>query len=175
MSLRHSALLRVRRLALLSSLLASSLLAACVAEPNETVGWAALDRSSFACEVEPVLEAQCSMPACHGAATRRMPVLAPGRMRLAGELAAAIAAQPTEEREAGTHPRLTEVEIDANFSAARAMVLPEAGEASPLLDKPLAVAAGGVYHAPDGDVFADRDDAGYAALLRWVRGEAVCP
>ncbi|MEY3015242.1 MAG: hypothetical protein RIT45_3977 [Pseudomonadota bacterium] len=150
-------------------------LAGCVADPNETVGWAALDRAGFACEVEPVLETHCSMPACHGAASRRMPVLAPGRMRLAGELAAAIAAQPASEREAGTHPRLTEVEIDANFAAARAMVLPEAGEASPLLDKPLSVAAGGGYHAPDGDVFAAREDAGYAALLRWVRGEAVCP
>lgn len=150
-------------------------LGGCVAEANDELGWVALDRASFGCEVEPVLERECSMPACHGASGRRFPVLAPGRMRLAGELAIAIAAQPASERDAGTHPRLTEHEVDANFAAARAMAMGATPEATPLLDKPLAVAAGGGYHAPQGDVFASRDAAGYQALLRWLRGEATCP
>lgn len=156
-------------------LLAAGALSACVAEPNEVVGWQTMDRQSFACEVEPVLERECSMPACHGAPGRRMPVYAPGRMRIYGELVAALAAQTAEDRDAGHHPKLTEHEIDANFAAARAMVLAVGDASTPLLDKPLAVAAGGGYHAPDGDVFASRDDAGYQALLRWVNGEATCP
>lgn len=155
-------------------MLAPWVAAGCVAAPSDEVGWAALDRTSFACEVEPVLERECSMPACHGMPERRMPVLAPGRMRLHGELLAARAAQPLEEREAGLHPRLTKHEIDANFAAARAMVDALGDGRAPLLDKPLALAAGGTYHAPAGEVFASREAPGFQALRRWVRGEATC-
>ena len=153
----------------------ATLLSGCVAEPSDDTGWVALDRTTFACTVEPVLERECSMPACHGAPSRRMTVLAPGRMRLAGELAKAIAAQSTNDREAGLNPALTEVEIDANFASARAMLLPDAAEASPLLNKPLSIQAGGVYHAPAGSVFATKQSPGYVALLNWAKGEAVCP
>lgn len=161
--------------ALLLALAGLGPLPGCVAEPNEDTGWVLLDRSTFACTVEPVLEHECSMPACHGAPSRRMQVLAPGRMRLAGELAKAIAAQSADERLAGLHPALTEVEIDANFASARAMLLPGAPESSPLLDKPLAIDAGGVYHAPAGSVFASKQSPGYVALLNWASGKAVCP
>ncbi len=167
--------LRGARVAALGAPLVAMALAGCVAEASEDMGWVAVDRVTFACTVEPVLERECSMPACHGAPNRRMTVLAPGRMRLAGELAKAIAAQSADDREAGLHPALTEVEIDANFASARAMLLPGDPARSPLLDKPLAVDAGGVYHAPAGNVFASTQSPGYVALLAWASATAVCP
>jgi hypothetical protein len=144
-------------------------LAGCVAEPQAEAQWAAVQLDSFVCLVEPVLERECSMPACHGSPARRMPVLAAGRMRIAGELLKAMAAQSPVEREDGMHPALTALEIEANFTAARAMIEPSNVATSPLLDRPLAVGAGGIFH------FANA--AGYQALLRWAQGAGVeaCP
>jgi hypothetical protein len=173
----RTALRRVVAVALVFPIIAVSALAlpGCVAESNDARDWALVSRDSFVCTVEPVLERECSMPACHGAPSRRMRVLSPGRMRLAGQLAIAIASQSQDDREAGLHPALTSVEIDENFAAARAMLLPGDAEGSPLLDKPLAIAAGGGYHAPAGDVFATKQSAGYLALRAWAQGKEGCP
>lgn len=130
-----------------------------------------VDRMAFECAVEPVLVRECSMPACHGNPARRLQVLAPGRMRLAAELAKALAQQPAADHAAGHHPALTPVEIDENFAQARSMIVSgQPAQDCPLLDRPLAVAAGGIYHAEGGDIFPSTSSAGYQALRKWIEG-----
>jgi hypothetical protein len=103
-----------------------------------------------------------------------MRVLAPGRMRLSGELAKAHAGQTEADREAAHHPALTQAETEYNLVQARGMIGHQGSLSdSPLLNRPLAVAAGGIYHAPAGDVFPNVADPGYVALLRWAQGASV--
>ena len=59
-----------------------------------------------------------------------------------------------------------ERQVAFNYSQARAFVAPDAAE-SPLLQVPLAVAAGGYFHS-GGDHFEDRDDADYLAVKAWA-------
>jgi hypothetical protein len=100
-----------------------------------------LDYGVFVQAVEPLLAARgCSNTACHGGQGS-------GELMLSG----------------GANP-------EADFVAVRGHVTPWEPRASPLLLKPLAVAAGGVVHG-GGDVFADTTDADYATLLAWVEGE----
>lgn len=107
-----------------------------------------------------------------------MQVLAPGRMRLTPEYQKALAAQSADDRAAGYAPPLTETETEYNFYQALGMVNRHGPIAeSPLLNRPLAVAAGGIYHAEAGDVFATATAPGYVALLRWASGAGteLCP
>lgn len=131
----------------------------------------AVSRAAFACAVQPILARQCSMPACHGSEARRLRVLAPGRLRLAGELAKATTAQSQEDRESGYHPALTQAEIDFNYDQARAMIVPgQPVQDCALLNRPLAVSAGGMYHAAGGDVFPSALDAEYLKIKGWLLG-----
>ena len=57
----------------------------------------------------------------------------------------------------------------ADFVTARAHTRPWDPPSSPLLLKPLAVAAGGVVHG-GGDIFADSTDADYRTNLAWIAG-----
>lgn len=154
------------------------MLATACAVDNPPLTTSPVRRSSFECAVQPVLVQHCSMPACHGNPSRKLQVLAPGRMRLAGELAQAQATQAPEDHAAGYHPPLTWAETDFNFHQARSMVLQgQAPDDCALLNRPLAVSAGGLYHAPGGDVFSSVDDPGYQALRRWLAGAGpeICP
>jgi hypothetical protein len=161
-----------RNYALKLGLLAALVALACAcAVDNPPQDWAPVQRASFECAVQPIFARECSMPDCHGNSARRLQILAPGRMRLAAELTKALAAQPAEEREAGHHPLLTPAEIDFNFAQARSMVIPgQAPEDSALLNRPLAVAAGGMYHVEAGDVFASALDLDYVTLQVWIEG-----
>ncbi len=130
-----------------------------------------VDRVAFECAVQPVLARECSMPACHGNPARRLRVLAPGRMRLAAELTKAFAQQPPSDHAAGYHPALTSVEVDENFAQARSMIVTgQPVQDCPLLDRPLAVAAGGIYHAEGGDIFPSTSSADYLTLRKWIEG-----
>lgn len=161
-----------RNCALKLGLLAALLALACgCAVDNPPQDWAPVQRVSFECAVQPIFARECSMPDCHGNSARRLQILAPGRMRLAAELAKALAAQPAEEREAGHHPVLTPAEIDFNFAQARSMVIPgQAPQDCALLNRPLAVAAGGMYHVEAGDIFASALDLDYVTLQVWIEG-----
>lgn len=152
-------------------------LASCAID-NEPAPLPNLSRAAFACAIQPILARECSMPACHGNPKRRLQVLAAGRMRLAGEVAKARAMQTAADREAGYYPPLTELEISYNFAQARSMVV--AGQPTaecPLLNRPLAVASGGMYHVQGGDIFSSPADAGYLILQAWVQGagKELCP
>lgn len=90
---------------------------------------------------------------------------------MAAELAKAMASQTPEDREAGYHPPLTAAELEFNFIQAKSMVVAGQPSAdSPLLNRPLAVSAGGMYHAAGGDIFSSAMDVEYVTLQVWVEG-----
>lgn len=114
--------------------------------------------STFQYGVYPVLLRDCAFPTCHGSSDRFFRVYGPGRARLdSDEEALAIA---TLVEQGGAHSSALSM-IDVNNPAA-----------SPLLQKPLAVAAGGAAHGGvdgyDRDVYRTTQDDGYRVLLRWV-------
>ncbi len=58
-------------------------------------------------------------------------------------------------------------DVDFDFEQSRLQVTPYTLEQSPILTKPLAVAAGGAPHSVK--PFASADDPDYQAILAWVR------
>jgi hypothetical protein len=160
----------------------ASLLALCGASgcelDNPPVARADLSYGYFTCAVQPVLDRECAFPGCHGNPDRGLPLLSPSRMRLTEERARARATLDLADIEAGYHPPLTEVELTFNYQACGAFVARGAAAGdSALLSRPLAVGAGGRYHAPQGDVFAATDAPGYQTLARWIAGanDGDCP
>jgi len=141
------------------ALLVVSLLVGCEVE-SPTREALAFDQASFHCEVEPVLMARCAFYACHGSEARPFRVYAPNRLRLdpsVPSLAAPLSAQ----------------ESDANRASALAMVQ-DASEPL-LLQKPLDVDAGGLFHKGKSlyqgrDSFSTADDVGYRAIEAWIAG-----
>lgn len=132
----------------------------------------------FACAVQPVLDRDCSNSACHGNVARGMQVLSPSRMRIASEYALARLAISEDDVESGIHPPLTGVEVAFNYEQSRGWATARSpNRPAPILDMPLAVSAGGIYHTTHGDVFASPDDAGFQVIAAWLRGatEAECP
>lgn len=100
-----------------------------------------LDQAVFVDRVVPVLDRRgCDSVACHGGQGS-------GELLLSGGL-----------------------DLEADFNAVAAFTTPWAVDSSPLLLKPLAVAAGGVVHG-GGDIFADTLDVDYRALHEWIAGE----
>lgn len=151
---------------------------ACDGLGNAPLDLPALDFGFFVCAVQPILDRECATPACHGNPARGLQVLSSSRMRIAGEYQRARADLGAEEIELGMHPALTDVELSFNYEQCRAFALPRgAGGTSQLLSRPLAVAAGGVYHDERGDIFASADDPSYRTLERWLLGATgeSCP
>ncbi len=102
-----------------------------------------LDYPVFVASIEPILQSRgCSNMACHGGQGS-------GELLLSG----------------GAFP-------EADFLAVRGLVTPWDPPQSPLLQKPLAVAAGGVVHG-GGDIFVDTSDTDYVTMLEWITPEAV--
>src|SRR5262249_15338038 len=126
-----------------------------------------LDEPYFRCRVHPVLAKSCAAFACHGDGRRFFRVYARNRLRLGGT-------------EADRNAFLTADERTANYDAARALVDPSHPHASPLLLKPLELAAGGSFHRgaeiyAGGNVSATRDDPDFQALARWIDGAQEDP
>jgi len=133
----------IRRAALTAALLG------CVG--NAPIEAPALDHSTFATRVQPVLAARCASPACHGSERRRLRVYAPGFFR-------------SDPSRVHRDESLTEMELAANERSAAAFALDaRAAEESLLVTKPL----NRVTHL-GGQVFSASDDE-YAALLGWIR------
>ena len=135
------------------------------------------DFEYFVCAVQPVLDRDCSFGGCHGSVDRGMQVLSPSRMRIASEYGFARLGVTDEEVEEGIHPPLTAIELSFNYDQARAFAAASDDEAPQLLSRPLAVSAGGRYHAPAGDVFSGTEAPGYQVLERWLAGATgeECP
>ncbi len=145
------------------------LLAACASGLDGPAPDGALDREYFRCNVQPILAARCSYPACHGSALRPLTLFAAGRMRY--EVGWDRPKEP-----------LTAIELDTNFVVASGFAS-AAGTGTPLLlAKPLDTSAGGYYHRGSdlyrqGDVFMTKDDRGYQLLASWIAGstaQATC-
>jgi hypothetical protein len=161
-----------------ASLCASALIFAHCGLDNPPTDAPAVTEEYFRCAVEPVLVRECSSPACHGYSERRLRVLAPGRMRMADEYAAARQLITLDDVEEGIQPALTGNEQRFNFLQARGFARGPVDE-SQLLTRPLATAAGGTVHVSrlGGDVFTSKSDPGYVVLRSWLNGATVtsCP
>lgn len=136
-------------------LLAAVLLVACAPEP----AWVALgpetDLDRFIADVQPVFEARCANPACHGSADRPLALYAPRLFR-------------DDESRTWLDEPLSDEELAANHRRSRAF-LSETPSESQLLLKPLAEDAGGCWHE-GADQFSDSAEAEYHALLDWASG-----
>ena len=145
-----------------------ALLASCVQTGlDEPFSPVELDRAFFRCQVEPVLVARCAFFACHGSNRRPLRLYAVQKLRLA---------TPWADQDAP----LTDAEHEANHDMARGFAGGPGEEPAQLLDKPLDVEAGGLFHRGKTlyggeDVFADRDDPGYRLLSDWLGGAAADP
>lgn len=126
-----------------------------------------LDVAYFRCRVQPVLAKSCGAFACHGDGRRFFHVFARNRMRAQGV---------ENERNAA----LTQVELQANYDAARALVDPASPATSVLLMKPLDARAGGSFHRGGeifggGNVFLAREEADFKTLAAWTNGTKEDP
>lgn len=127
----------------------------------------ALDEPYFRCRVQPILDAKCSMLACHGDARRPFHTFARNRLRLDGT-------------NVQRNLPLSTVEASINFDNTRGWVETSSPAASFLVLKPLDVDAGGYFHRGDdlfggGDVFLERADPDFRTLLLWVEGATEDP
>ncbi|MCC6623909.1 MAG: hypothetical protein IT385_21805 [Deltaproteobacteria bacterium] len=110
---------------------------------------------AWVAEVQPVLAARCAEPTCHGSSSRALEVFALGLHRM-------------DPRAVHRADPLTDAELRAGFLSSCGFLVDIARpEASLLLRKPLARAAGGAGHA-GGVVFEDTSDRDYRALSAWV-------
>ena len=150
-----------RLIALVCTLLA----VACAEEPKPALV-ARREFQLFRLEVYPVLLRDCGFPACHGSPERFFRVWGPGRVRLPGAMSTP---------EAFDQP--STAELSASRSMALSMIDERHPARSPLLRKPLAVQARGAGHLGvdkyGRDVYRTTNDAGYAALYKWVMSPAT--
>lgn len=128
-------------------------------EPNEW-SFATPDRAQFELEVYPVLLRDCAFHDCHGSSKRFFQVFGTGRGRLASESRALDPVSPAE--------------LAHSYERARSMIDTGAPARSLLLEKPLAVSAGGTGHEGVDEfgrnVYQTPSEPGYVALTRWVVG-----
>lgn len=116
------------------------------------------DLASFEREVEPHLVERCASGGCHGRAERPLSLYAPGAYR--DDPSRLFLDEP-----------LTRAELEENARRVSAFALTEHARDSLVVRKPLALAAGGVWHG-GGDVFLDDTDPACGALVRWLDARA---
>lgn len=155
-----------------------------VNRPVESAHLPALDFPFYECQVEPILDAKCSMLACHGTETgRALRVYARGRLRVTGETftepgcLSAGEQHPSEECIGSVECRCwtlphTASEWRRNFDSARGFALDAAAQpladpsTSELLAQPLV--GGGYAHA--GIFMWDEQSADYGTIRDWLGG-----
>jgi hypothetical protein len=130
--------------------------AGCVEDPG-LVSVPRGDVEVFAADVQPVVDARCADPTCHGRPERPLSLYSPGRYRL--DPARTFIAEP-----------LTAEELEANarsMAAFAADVAPGGVDLCLVLRKPLAVEMGGCGHE-GGVAWTSRDDREYRAVRSWL-------
>lgn len=132
------------------------LYAACVSGPGETrYVEAAADYELFAEIVQPVLTERCANPSCHGNPDRPLQLFAIHQHRLDPALTF-------------TDLPLTEEEIRLNYQRALVFVSYHPSiEKCPLISKPLAESAGGVWHG-GGVQFYEPSEPQCDAIRTWL-------
>lgn len=155
-------------------------------KPATTATLPALDKSYFECDVEPILDAKCSMMGCHGTETgRALRIYSRGKLRDASVPLANTPPPPSPlcmptvlSACIGTNdchcvgPHAIQ-EWDRNFDAARGMMLDVNGnpipavqaDTSDLLQQPV---VGGKSHA--GVHLFKLNDAEYTVIKSWLTG-----
>lgn len=116
------------------------------------------DQAFFAARVDPHLEVRCASAGCHGRPERPLSLYARGQQR----------ADPSR---VFLDEPLSEGELRENARRVAAFALGRAARDSLVVQKPLAIAAGGVAHG-GGDVFVDASDEGCRALVSWLDGRS---
>jgi hypothetical protein len=120
----------------------------------------------FQRDVYPVLLRDCAFSTCHGDPKRFFRVFGPGRRRMASASGVVPEAfdLPTADEIATTYQLALSMIDDADLGHSR------------LLQKPLAIAAGGSGHNGvdkyGRDVYRTAQDSGYLVLARWVYSPA---
>jgi hypothetical protein len=137
--------------------LVALMLGACAPATPPPIELAALDAVLFGRDVQPYVAVACGTLDCHGAAGRPLRLYSELGLRLSADL---------------RKMPLTDAEIAANVDSVEA-VDPGAGPDDTLfVRKPLAIAAGGLYHK-GGAIWSARTDAGYVCLHGWLTGADV--
>jgi hypothetical protein len=134
---------------------------ACSSETNWSGEVAVADQAVFNRDVYPVLLADCAYSQCHGAEQRFFRVFGPGRTRLKDASGSSSSA----------------LEMQASYVRALSMLITDGSRPlieSPLLIKPLDVAAGGSAHGGNDNfghnVYRSASDPGYALIKGWALG-----
>jgi hypothetical protein len=134
---------------------------ACRSETNWSGEVAVADQTVFNNDVYPVLLADCAYSQCHGAEQRFFRIFGPGRTRL-------------KDASGSSSPAL---EMQASYVRALSMLITDGSRPlseSPLLIKPLDIAAGGSAHGGNDvfghNVYHSTSDPGYALIMRWATG-----
>jgi hypothetical protein len=128
--------------------------AACTDTTQSTDTVAALDDMAYVRDVHPIIEARCGTLDCHGAANQPLRVFAETGLRSADNL---------------RNQLITSDELIANVRALAA-IDPGADPAdNQIVSKPLAQAAGGLFHQ-GGEIWPDRQDPQYLCVLGWLAG-----
>lgn len=151
---------RLAWLWLLTSALATGLLASGCAFDMPPADPPSPSREQFDAEVYPLLLRDCGFSDCHGSRDRFFRVFGPGRRRL-------------DER-TGIDAAATEAELAAAYERARSMLAAaHTPDETLLLRKPLEIDVGGAPHrgidTHGQDVYRSPDDASYQVLLEWAR------
>jgi len=132
-----------------------ALFVGCVVEVGPPTPLPAGDLDVFAASVQPVLAVRCGDPTCHGRVDRPLEIYSAGRHR----------SDPTR---VFLEEALTADELADNARNVAAFTLDVASaEECAVLRKPLALAAGGMWHG-GGEIFPSRDDREYRAVLAWL-------
>jgi len=117
--------------------------------------WPVGDLEAFEQRVMPHLAERCASGGCHGDPDRPLSLYAPGAHR-------------ADPRRLHLDEPLTQEELVENARRVRAFALTAPVRDTLIVRKPLAPAAGGLWHG-GGDVFADERDPGCRELVRWLR------
>jgi hypothetical protein len=117
------------------------------------------DLARFEAEVQPHLALRCASGGCHGRPERPLSLFAPGAHRL------------DRERLHLDEP-LSRAELEENARRTSAFALVPHARGSLMVQKPLAQAAGGLWHG-GGDVFLDESDPSCRALVSWLDARSV--
>lgn len=141
------------------------LLAGCIDNEPIVLG-GNVDFATYRCRVQPIVDAKCSMLACHGDVRRPFHTFTRNRMRLDGT-------------DIQRDLPLTAEELQLNYDSALGFVTDDP-DASWLLLKPLDTAAGGYYHRGaeifgGPDVFDDTEDPDYQIIHGWLAGDVEDP
>ncbi len=131
------------------------LMLACVDGPGATPVDAPDALGTFQTYAQPVFEARCANPACHGSVDRPLEVYAVGQHRL-------------DEADRHRQDGLTERELSLNLWRAWSFV-GETAATSELLLKPLDPESGGHEHQ-GGVIWHDLDAFEAAQLTAWIEG-----